>query len=77
MDGLVKNLDHKAFKTPLSKYDKGESSQTRKNNHDVKIDYTYATNNNVINMIELVESMLMMKPQRDEEAKRDVPNLIL
>ena len=25
-NGLVKNYDHKAFKTPLPDYDKGESS---------------------------------------------------
>ena len=75
--GLVKNLDHKAFKTPLPKYDKGESSQANKKNHDAKIHYTYATNDNVINMIEPVERVFMMRPQKEEEAKLDVPKLVL
>ena len=39
-NGLVKNFDHKAFKTPLPDYDKSESSQVDKKNHDVKIHYT-------------------------------------
>ena len=77
IDGLVKNLDHKAFKTPLPEYEKGESSQANKKNHDAKIHYTYATNDNVINMIELVERVLMMRPQKEEEAKPDVPKLVL
>ena len=44
INGLVKNIDHKAFKTPLLKYDKGESFHANKKNHDAKIHYTYATN---------------------------------
>ena len=62
IDDLIKKKNYKAFKTPLLKYDKGESSQANKKNHDAKIHYTYATNDNVINMIELVERVLMMRP---------------
>ena len=50
-NGLAKNFDHKVFKTPLLDYDKGESSQADKKNHDAKIHYTYATNDNAINMV--------------------------
>ena len=71
-DGLVKNIDHKAFKTPLPDYDKGESSQANKKNHNVEIHYTYATNDNVINMVEPVESIFMM---RSQETK--VPKIVL
>ena len=49
----------------------------KKKNHDAKIHYTYATNDNVIKMIKLVERELMRRPQRDEEAKHDVPKLVL
>ena len=77
IDGLVKNSDHKSFKTPLPNYEKGDSSQADKKNHDAKIHYTYATNDNVINMVELVERVFMMRPQREEEAKPNVPKIVL
>lgn len=54
VDGLVNNYDHKAFKEPLPKYDKGEAS-TSKKDEGAKINYTYTNNSNVINMIELMD----------------------
>ena len=76
-DGLVKNSNHEAFKTPLPDYDKGESSQANKKNHDAKIYYTYAMNDNVINMVKPVERVIMMRPWREEEAKPHVPKIVL
>ena len=68
-NGLVKNFDHKAFETPLLDYDKGESSQADKKNHDAKIHYTYATNDNVIDMIKLVERVLIMKAPKGRRSQ--------
>ena len=58
IDGLVKNLDYKAFKTPLPEYDMGESSKANKKNHAAKINYMYARNENVIKMLESIEIVL-------------------
>ena len=76
-NGLVKNSNHKAFKTPLHNYDKCESSQADKKNHSAKIHYNYATNDNVTNMVKPVERVFMMRPQREEEAKPNVPKIML
>ena len=76
-NGLVENSNHKAFKTSLPDYDKGESSQVDKKNHGAKIYYTYTTNDNVINMVKPVEILFMMRPQREEEAKPNVPKIVL
>ena len=47
----MKNFDHKAFKTTLLEYEKGESSREKKKNRDDKINYTYANFDNVIIML--------------------------
>ena len=66
IDGLVKNADHKAFKQPLPKYEKGESSKVAtKKNHDAKISYAYVDTNNVIGMLELVEYICMASSNND------------
>lgn len=77
IDGLVKNSNHKAFKTPLPEYEKVESSQAHKKNHDAKINYTYTPDSPVINMIEPVESVLMMRSQDDKNANYGMPRLVL
>ena len=77
MDGLVKNSNYKAFRTPLPQYEKGKSSQENKKNHDAKINYTYANNDNVINILEPIESVLMMRLQDDKDSNHDAPKLIL
>ena len=77
IDGLVKNFDHKVFKTPLLEYEKGESSQENKKNQDAKINYTYATNENVINMLEPVESVFMMRPRENGDTNCHMPKLVL
>ena len=46
-------------------------------NHDAKIHYTYATNENVINMIEPIEDVFMIRPERDEDANHDIAKLAL
>ena len=71
-NGLVKNYDHKAFKTPLIEYEKLESSQVQKKNHDAKINYNYANNENVINMLEPVESIFMMRPKENVDTNYDI-----
>ncbi|WP_044909002.1 hypothetical protein, partial [[Clostridium] innocuum] len=76
-DGLTKNSDHTAFKDPLPKHDKGETSQTHKKNHDAKINYTYPSNTPVINMVEPVESVLMMRSQDDNKVNHGKPKLVL
>ena len=48
-----------------------------KKNHDAKINYTYANNDNVINMLEPIKSVLMMRPQDDKDSNHDAPELIL
>ena len=77
IDGPVKNSNHKAFKTPLPEYDKGESLQASKKNYDAKIHYTYVTNDNVINMIKPIEDVFMMRLQKDDDANYDIPKLVL
>ena len=76
-NGLVKKSDHKAFKTPLLEYKKGASSQVNKKNHDAKVNYTYANNENVINMLEPVESVFMMRPIENGDTNHDMPKLVL
>ena len=76
-NGLVKFFDHKAFKTPLLEYEKRESSQAQEKNHDAKINYTYANTNNVINMLEPIESVFMMRSQDDKNSNHDTSNLVL
>ena len=76
-DDLVKNSDNKAFKTPLPEYEKGESSRVQKKSHDAKINYTYANSNNVINMLELIESVFTMRLQDEKYSNHDMPKLIL
>ena len=64
-DGLTKNYDHQTFKQPLPNYQKGESSQAQKKNHDAKINYTYAYMDNVINMLEPIEYVYILGPKFD------------
>ena len=65
-DGLVKNADHKAFKQPLPKYERGESSKAAtKKNHDAKISYAYTDTDNVIGMLEPVEYICMARSNND------------
>ena len=52
MDEHNKNIDHKAFKEPLSSYDKGECSKSKSHN---KVNYTYSNDDNVINMVEPID----------------------
>ena len=67
IDGLVKNVDHKAFKQPLPKYEKGESSKAAaKKNHDAKINYTYANTDNLIAMLEPVEYICMASSDNEK-----------
>lgn len=77
VDSLVKNYDHKAFKTPLPDYKKGESSQANKKNHDAKINYTYTDSENMINMLEPVESVFMMRSQGNNDTNHVMPKLVL
>ena len=74
---MIKNFNHKAFKTPLPEYEKGEFSQANKKNHDAKINYTYTNNDNVINMLEPTKRVLMMRPQDDKDSIHNAPKLIL
>ena len=46
-------LDHQAFKDPFPPHEKGEASKAK--NAHTKVNYTYAINDNVINMVELVD----------------------
>ena len=77
IDGLVKNFDNKYFKTHLLEYGKGESIQENKKNHDAKINYTYANNENVINMLEPIKSVFMMRPQGNGDSHHDMPKIVL
>lgn len=63
MDGLNSNANHMAFKEPLPKYDKGESSKPK--NGKVEINYTYMNAENVVNMLELVEENVNMMRNKD------------
>ena len=65
-------MNHKAFKTPLPEYEKEESPQVHKKNHDAKINYTYANIYNVINMLELIKSIYTMGPKYDKEPNYDM-----
>lgn len=42
------NADHKAFKDPLPTYEQGDSSKTK---GGAKVNYAYASQDNIINMI--------------------------
>ena len=59
MDGLTKNVDHKAFKQPLPEYDQSETSKANKKNCVANISYAYADANNVIGMLEPIEYLCM------------------
>ena len=52
-----------------------------KKNHNIKINYTYTNIDNVINMLELIESVCMMSPKYDKEPNYDIddknPKVIL
>lgn len=56
--GLKTNVDHKAFKEPLPKYDKGETSKPK--DCKVAINYTYTSIENVINMPKVVDENVNM-----------------
>ena len=72
-DGLVKNVDHKAFKQPLPEYEKGESSKVAaKKNHDTKISYAYTNTDNVIGMFKPVEYICMASSNNDNWPNYDV-----
>ena len=48
-----KNLDHQMFNDPFHPHEKGDSSKDK--NAHTKVNYTYTTNDNVINMVEPVD----------------------
>lgn len=69
---LANDSDHKAFKDPIPKYEKGETSNNKNKSHDAKINYTQANTNNVINVIEPINgSVYMMGPKFDEKPNYD------
>ena len=72
IDGLVKNANHKAFKQPLPKYEKGETSKAAKKNHDAKISYSYANKDKIIDMLEPVEYVCMASPNNEKWPNYDV-----
>ena len=76
VDGLTSNSDHKAFKEPLPKYEKGEVSTNNNKNGKATINYTYPKADNVINMLEVVEENInMMRKKNDcEDNSRKMPN---
>ena len=49
----------------------------KKKNHDAKINYTYTNIDNVINMLEAIESNFTMRPQVDKDSNHDTPKLII
>lgn len=63
VDGLNTNVDHKAFKEPLPKYEKGETSKPK--DGKAAINYTYTATENVINMLEVVEESVNMTWNKD------------
>lgn len=48
VDPPQENNDHKTFKEPFPKFEKGDSSKAKDN----KISYTYSNSDNMINMLE-------------------------
>ena len=76
-DGLTKNVDHKAFKQPLPKYDKGETSKANKKNHNAKISYAYADIDNVIGMLEPIEYLCMESPSDKNQCMEEQPKVVL
>ena len=71
IDGLINNSDHKAFKQPLPEYKKGETSKAAKKNHDAKIIYAYTDIDNVIGMLDPIESLCMTSPNDDNQPNYD------
>lgn len=68
------NVDHKAFKDPLPSYEQGDSSKSKE---VAKVNYTYANNENVINMIESSQpeycNVIIVK---DKQNKMQIANVV-
>lgn len=67
------NANHKAFKYPLSNYEKGDSSKPK---GGAKVNYTYINDDNVINMVESSQSkqcnVIIMKEEQDKSRLTNV-----